>query len=202
VLVLAALLAACIQDSTVVPPPPAPPDSSPFRRGQWAAQFGAGFSSASFGFLTFRSSQRAWVLDIRINGGHGESLVTDSSGTHFAGLNSRATVDLRLGVRRHQTGGKVIPFYSVGIFGGLTHATSTAPGFGSDGNGWSAGLFGEIGGCYMITPNLALAATGAITLRYATETSEQTGPFGTQKLRRWDLSGSTPGGTLLVMLFF
>ena len=198
-LVLAALLVACVQDSSVVP---AASDSVPFRRGQWAAQFGAGFSTASFGFLKFRSPQRAWVLDVRLTGGHSESFVTDSSGTQFSSLNSRAAVDLRLGVRKHRTGGKVIPFYSLGILGGFTHSTSVAPGFGSDRNGWSAGVFGDVGASYMVTANLALAATGTLTLRYTRETSEQANPFETIKVRTWDLTGSAPTATLIVLLFF
>ncbi|MDP3910349.1 MAG: hypothetical protein Q8Q14_08140 [Gemmatimonadales bacterium] len=141
-------------------------------------------------------------MDVRLTGGHGESLVTDSTGTHFVALNSRATVDLRVGVRRHRIGGKVIPFYSLGILGGLFHATSVSPGFGNDRNGWTAGVFGDVGASYMITTNLALAATGTVTLRYSTETSEVTGPFGTQKGRWWDLSGTAPSATMLVMLFF
>jgi hypothetical protein len=196
VLVLAALLVACVQDSSI-------PDSSPFRRGQWAAQFGAGSSTASFGFLKFRSPRRALVLDFRINGGHGESLVTDSSGTRFSSLFSRATVDIRLGVRQHRLGRRVIPFYSLGILGGFSHLTSVAAGFsGVDDNGWSAGVFGDVGAAYMITPNLALGATGTLTLRYASETREQSSAAGTAKVRSWDLAGDAPRATLLVQLYF
>jgi len=72
-------------------------DSLPFHRGQWAAQFAGGLNFASLGFLKFRSTKRALMVDIRVDGGHGEDLATDSTGTHFAGVGSHANLDIRFG---------------------------------------------------------------------------------------------------------
>ena len=44
------------------------PDTTPFHRGQWAAQFGAGTSFASLGFVKFTTPTRAWVLDFHLSG--------------------------------------------------------------------------------------------------------------------------------------
>jgi hypothetical protein len=51
----------------------APPDTLPFHHGQWAAQFGAGTSFASLGFLRFTAPTRAWLFDFRFSGGHTHS---------------------------------------------------------------------------------------------------------------------------------
>ena len=76
---------------------------TPFRRGQWAAQFQVG-SSTSLGFVKFRSPTRALVLDLRLTGGHTETNVSDSSGTRFAGVISDAMTQIRFGWRRYRAG--------------------------------------------------------------------------------------------------
>lgn len=69
---LAVLVCLTVQDSIPTT------ETTPFRRGQWAAQFSGGFSFGSLGFLKFSSPRRALVLDLRVSGSHGEQLVTDS----------------------------------------------------------------------------------------------------------------------------
>ncbi len=67
-------------------------NATPFRRGQWAAQFQAGISFGSLGFIKFRSPTHALVLDFRINGAHTEDLTRDSTGVNqFEGLGSNAS---------------------------------------------------------------------------------------------------------------
>jgi hypothetical protein len=75
---------------------------TPFRRGQWAAQFQAGTTFGSLGFIKFRSPTRALVLDVRLGGSHTEALDTDSSGTRFSFLSSSAFTQLRFGWRRYR----------------------------------------------------------------------------------------------------
>ncbi|MGH7606855.1 MAG: hypothetical protein ACREME_05915 [Gemmatimonadales bacterium] len=192
-ILLALSLCAALQDSTAA-------DTTPFRRGQWAAQFGVGFSFASLGFMTFRSPTSAWVVDLRVSGGHNEALATDSAGTRFLGLDSRAVVDVRLGIRTHRAETKkVVPFYSVGVLGGFTHVGFSSGGGSGQRDGWSAGVFADVGANYLFTPHFAIAATGTLTLRYATETRQQT---GSPRIRTWGLSGSAPGAALLLLLYF
>src|SRR5207247_832259 len=81
-------------------------NATPFRRGQWAAQFQAGISFGSLGFIKFRSPTHALVLDFRINGAHTEDLTRDSTGVNqLEGLGSNASVEVRCGSRRYGGGG-------------------------------------------------------------------------------------------------
>src|SRR5213083_3325325 len=81
-------------------------NATPFRRGQWAAQFQAGISFGSLGFIKFRSPTRALVLDLRIEGLHSEAILTDSSGgKRFGGLESEAFTQVRFGWRRYRGDG-------------------------------------------------------------------------------------------------
>src|SRR6266699_4367703 len=87
------------QDST------AKGNATPFRKGQWAAQFQAGTAFSSLGFIKFRSPTHALVLDVHVGGAHSEDLRTDSSGNHFGGLNSNASAQVRFGWRRYSGDG-------------------------------------------------------------------------------------------------
>src|SRR5580765_258362 len=123
VMPLAALLvlpvAMFAQDSSVKA------NAMPFRRGQWAAQFQAGSSFGSLGFLKFRSPTRALVLDLRVTGGHGESLRIDSSGaTQLTTVSSSANLQARFGWRHFAgdgTGTKVVSHYTLGVLTGFNH---------------------------------------------------------------------------------
>ena len=107
-------------------------DSLPFHRGQWAAQFAGGLNFASLGFLKFRSTKRALMVDIRVDGGHGEDLATDSTGTHFAGVGSHATLNIRFGWRHyHPAGHKVAAYHSLGLLAGFSHSVAVDPVFRS-----------------------------------------------------------------------
>lgn len=175
---------------------------TPFRGGQWAAQFQAGSGFASLGFLKFRSPTRALVLDVRLGGGHGEAIVTDSAGTRFAGFNSSAFTQLRLGWRRYGAGeAKVVSHYTVGVLAGFDHHASGSPGGGAfEDNGWIAGVFGDVGGTYLVTPRFGLGALAAVSLTYSKSVRTQK-PLNF-KNRNWAISGSGVSGSLVATLFF
>ena len=185
------------QDSTAKPP-------TPFRRGQWATQFAVGSGFASLGFLKFRSPTRALVLDIRLNGFHAENLVDDSTGTsQFDGLSSSAFTQLQFGLRRYSGGEpRIVTHYTLGVFAGFNHTASTSPGtvdVSSQTNGWSWGLFGDLGATYLVTPKLGLGAMASGSLSYSTSTTKSSlGPSG----RRWQIGGSALGASLVATLFF
>ena len=178
----------------------APTDSLPFHRRQWAAQFAGGLDFASLGFLKFRSPRRALMVDIRVDGGHGEDLVTDSTGTHFYGVGSHADLVLRFGWRRyHPAGQKVAAYHSLGLVAGFTHSVAVMPGFRSIANGWNGGVFGDIGASYFLTSRLSLGATVGAEIRY-TDVYQQ--PNGGGKRRAWEIDGGAGGVGFVAALYF
>jgi hypothetical protein len=162
------------------------PDTTPFHGGQWAAQFGLGFNVSSLGLLEFRSPMSALLVDAALSGHHAE--------THYGPsvvVDSRVTVTLRLGRRRYHSAraqGRVAAFHTVGVSAGFQHNAFTQP-FGPPGasNGWNAGLFGDVGGSYLVSSNLSLGATAGLSLSYSH--SKTTNP-GSAPLRSWGIDGA------------
>ena len=176
-------------------------DSTKFRRGQWAAQFQVGSSSASLGFLKFRSPTRALVLDVRLTGAHSEQSVTDSGGTRFAGLASDAFTQIRFGWRRYRAGAtKLVSHHTIGLLAGLNHDVSRSTVSLRESNAWTAGVFADIGGTYLVTPQLGLGALATASLTYSRSVTKQqpTNFIG----RTWQIGGSGVSGTLVATLFF
>ena len=187
-------LSLCAQDSTTRAA------VTPFRRGQWAAQFQVG-SSTSLGFVKFRSPTRALVLDLRFIGGHAETNVSDSSGTRFAGVNSDAMTQVRFGWRRYRAGTtKLVSHYSFGLLTGFDHSASSSSGFSNQTNAWTAGFFGDVGGTYLVTSQLGLGALATASLSYSN--SVATSQPGSRRSRVWEIGGSAIGATLVATLFF
>jgi hypothetical protein len=185
------------QDST------ARTQSTPFRRGQWAAQFQAGTSFGSLGFIKFRSPTRALVLDVRLGGSHTEGLDTDSSGTRFTGLSSSAFTQLRFGWRRYSGGTEhVVGHYSFGLLAGFDHSVSVdaSPGFESTRNGWTAGVFADVGGTYLVTSKFGIGALATAGLSYASSISTFSPPQA--KTRIWSIGGSAISASLVATVFF
>ena len=172
----------------------APTDTLPFHRGQWAAQFAGGLDFMSLGFLEFRSPKKALVVDIRVDGGHGEDLRIDSTGTHFDGVGSHANLDLHFGWRRYHPGGpKVAAYHSLGLLAGFSHSVAVEAGFRSVANGWNAGVFGDIGASYFLTPRLSVGATIAGEIRHS-DVYEH--PSGGGKRRAWEIDAARPASGL------
>jgi hypothetical protein len=177
-----------------------PPDSLPFHRGQWAGQFAGGLNFASAGLLEFRSPKQALVIDIRVEGGHGEDLITDSAGPHWGGLGSHADVSLWFGWRRyHSAGSRVAAYHSWGLLAGFTHRVEVDPGFRHIANGWSGGVFGDFGGSYFLTPRLSLGATMTAAIRYSEVYAQ---PSGSGKRRTWGIDAAAPGLGFVAVLYF
>ena len=96
------------------------PDTLPFRRGQWAMQFGGGFSIATLGVLRFTSPKRAWLIDAALGGGHEHTTihVTFPRDTVLSSFESNASISLRLGRRFYQgPGQKIVSFQTLGFLG-------------------------------------------------------------------------------------
>jgi hypothetical protein len=146
----------------------APPDTLPFHHGQWAAQFGAGTSFASLGFLRFTAPTRAWLFDFRFSGGHTHSTLHFGDTLTANDFTSSASASARLGRRFYQGRGKsVASFQSVGALGGYSHGCSgSSQGAGSCDNGWNAGVFVELGGVYLLTSRFSVGGSAAASLSY------------------------------------
>lgn len=177
--------------------------ATPFRKGQWAAQFQAGTAFGSLGFIKFRSPSHALVLDVGIGGAHSEGLMTDSSGNHFGGLTSNAFTRVRFGWRRYSGDGvaaKVVSHYSLGVLGGFSHSAGVFPGSGSqESNGWMAGAFGDIGATYLVTSKFGIGALATASLSYQDAVSK--GSSGTRR-RDWSIGGSAVNALFVATLFF
>ena len=185
------------QDSTAKP-------STPFRRGQWAAQFSLGSGFTSLGFLKFRSPTRALVFDLRLGGAHRERSFEDSTGSHFLGLDSDAFTQLRFGWRGYRGGAtKVVAHYTIGVLAGLDHNAGTGLGSSTQDNTWTGGVFGDLGATYLVTPQLGLGVLGSAALSYSSGTHQVELQNGTiTKSHHWQIGGSAVAASLVVTLFF
>jgi hypothetical protein len=145
-------------------------DSLPFRKGQWAGQFTASSEHSNVGVLHFRSPRVAWLINGNINLSTG----TDKSSRQidtatYADRNERTAsfVSLRLGRRvYHPLAFHAGGFYSLGVVGGggwsrsaVSYSSPTSQATGVDRfsqSDWHAGLFGEVGGTYLIIDHVSL----------------------------------------------
>ena len=183
------------QDST------ARTQSTPFRRGQWAAQFSVGSGFSSLGFLKFRSPTRALVLDLRLGGSHRESSLDDSTGSHFLGLDSDAFTQVRFGWRGYRGGAtRVVAHYTFGVLAGFDHHAGSGLGSSFADNSWMGGLFGDLGATYLVNAQLGLGALASGSVTYTTGTTEQQAT-GT-KAHHWQIGGSAVSAALVATLFF
>jgi hypothetical protein len=177
-------------------------DSTPFHKGQWAAQFQAGSVFNSLGFIKFRSPTRALVLDVGIGGAHSERLMTDSTGANrFGGLNSNAFTRVRFGWRGYKGDGiatKVVSHYTLGVLAGFNHSASAFQNGSQESNGWMAGAFGDIGGTYLITSKFGIGALATASLSYQSSVTKGSGT----RSRDWAIGGSVVNASLIATLFF
>jgi hypothetical protein len=178
------------------------PDTLPFHHGQWAAQFGGGTNFASIGFLRFTTPAHAWVIDFRFDGGH-QHFTTQSGDTlTVQGYSSSAVVSARLGRRFYQARGKAVAsFQSVGALGGFTHHCAGSSSFFGNGcsNGWNAGVFGELGGAYLLTPRFSVGGSAAVSFSYQrTHSKDSSGVSGTN----WAYDVSIQSLTFMAAIYF
>lgn len=180
-------------------------ESAPFRRGQWAAQFGGGVSLVTLGVLRFSSPRSAWVLDARVSGGHGHSELTfaDSTGdTTITSFTSNAGVTFRVGRRFLRTARRaVVTFFGFGVLGGFAHDAGGSGRSGGESNGWNAGAFGELGGTYLVDDNFGVGVTADAAVTYNRSTSK-TKDFPSLRRTTWSYSASAPNIRFVATLYF
>jgi hypothetical protein len=168
------LLPACLTAQTAQPA-----DTTPFHRGQWAAQF-LGLTS-SIGVLKFRSPTSAWVLDLDIFGGHGETLVGDT----LTSLSSQASVVVRIGRRTFKPLSRsVVGHRSIGVALGFNHFVGRG---GAGSNGFSVGPQVDLGATYLVVSHIGVGAYGRVGIGY----SRSWFNTGFSKAHSWQLTGGT-----------
>ncbi|HEY6157216.1 MAG TPA: hypothetical protein VIV88_07155 [Gemmatimonadales bacterium] len=177
------------------------PDTTPFHRGQWAAQFGAGTSFASLGFLKFTAPTRAWLLDFHLSGGHSHSTAHNGDSLLADGYTSNATGNTRVGRRFYQARSRVVAsFQTVGLLGGYAHlCEGNLRLLSFCDNGWNAGAFGEFGGVYLVSPRLSLG--GAATAAFMYERSQGHDNLGNRETH-WEYGGAFQGLSFTATVYF
>jgi hypothetical protein len=175
-------------------------DTTPFKRGQWALQFGGGANFGSLGALKFTSSRSAWLIDFQVNGSHSVQRVRIAPDTVLESHTSFATATSRFGRRAYQPHHAVASYETVGLLGGFAHSCYGSFFAGTNcSNGWTAGAFGEVGAIYLITPHLSLG--GAVGLSLAYTRTRNSSP-GQPSVSSWSYSGSLGTLSLNTALYF
>ncbi len=196
-------LAATLFAATAAAQEPAPPpDTTSFRSGQWAMQFGGGFNLATLGLLKFTEPARAWLVDLAVDGGHDHSTIhiTSPTDTTLSSYSSHANITLRLGRRFYRArSGRVVSFQTLGVLGGFRHsAGSSSFGGGGSTNGWSAGAFGEIGAAVLVASKLSVGGTAGASFTYARSVSRSS--TGRQVI--WSYQGNAPAMRFVTTIYF
>jgi hypothetical protein len=180
-----------------------PSDSIPFHQHQWAAQFGGGTNFLSLGFLRFTAPNRAWLIDFHFTGGHSHHYSYANDTLAAQGFTSNADVNARIGRRFYQTHGKaVVSFQTLGAVGGFTHrcAEDTPPTVGSCANGWTAGVFGELGAAYLVTRRFSIGGAGTLGFSYERTTFKAVGAGVVS--REWSYQASIQGLSFAATVYF
>jgi hypothetical protein len=164
-----------------------PVDTLPFRAHQWAFLFTGGSSFAGLGVLKFTAPSRAWIINIGGSALHARSDVPLTPDTTDTRTQNAATLTLRLGRRFYQSRGhEVVSYQTVGITGGVNRFCShdTLVGFANSScsTGWAAGIFGELGAQYLLTPRLSIGGQFNAGLNFQLTRSTNALPA-----REWEL---------------
>ena len=173
----------------------------PFRRGQWGTEFGVSSNFPSVGFLKFRSDRSAWLVDLSGN----YAGYTDDFESPFGSLPDRDytqyDVTLAAGMRRYRpVVDRVAGFATLGLQTSRFSSSESEPDQpDEDFNGWDAGVFGELGGAWMVTRHLGLGASYQANVVYFTLKQETEGQGSVERSGFAVGAGQT---RLLLTLYF
>ena len=137
-------------------------DSAAFHGRQWGTEFNIGGGFAAAGMIRFSSPTRALIANVGTDLSH-------SSSTYAGNANSGSDVgmNLRLGARAyHAVGSRVYRLTTVGLSLNYTWQQTTQGGSRFASQGIGAGVFGDIGATWLVTPHLGLGARFAGTVMY------------------------------------
>ena len=136
-------------------------DSTP-RPGSWGAEVFIRDGGTGASLLRFQSSSRALVLGAEFDF---QNVDTEAGTVSVGGDGTRSNLALRLGVRsyRQSSTERLRPVIGFGARG----AYGNGP---SDFTDWSAGVYGELGAVYFLTPHVSLGGTGEMNASYGKRT--------------------------------
>lgn len=143
-------------------------DTARFHGGQWGMQFGGGSDLFSLGVLRFTSARSAWLLDLSTSVTFVNARSTDKfGGTTTSADQQFVNFAVRLGRRTYQSPRRsVVSFQTLAVEGAVQDQMIDV----SVGNVrqtiWSAGLHGELGGAYLLTPSVSVGGTAGISAGY------------------------------------
>jgi len=165
-------------------------ERSPFHARQWGADFVVAFGFAGAGAIRFMAPDRAVVMDLQ-----GDISTSTSNGGGARGNVNSA--ELSLGVRRYRgLAPSVQLFHTLGLQVDYSHSYAAAG--PTTTNGWGAGVFGDLGAGWMVSPHLMVGASWRVDALY-THTSTMT-PGGTTSGHQLELSFGAV--SLMGQLFF
>ncbi len=165
-------------------------ERSPFRARQWGADFNIGNGFVGVGAIRFTAPDRALVLDLS-----GDVATRTSNGGGPRGNSNSFT--LSLGMRRYRgLAPSVEMYHTLGLEAAYSHNYDAA-GPVTD-NTWGAGVFGDLGAGWMVSPHLLLGASWRVEALY-NHTSSKTPAVSTSGHR---LELSLGGVRLIGQLFF
>jgi hypothetical protein len=138
-------------------------DTTGFHAGQWGVQLGAsGSGLVNLGILRFSSPRSAWMLLVEFSGEFLSGTRTDVGVSEDQDDRS-VSVAAGVGRRFYQAPRhKVRSFQSIGVFGSYDDFKQDFPGGTFRSKNWRAGLLGELGAGYWVTPHLSLGGTASI----------------------------------------
>ncbi len=184
-------------------------ETNEFHAGQWALQFGAGtgggFGLASIGILKFTSPRSAWMLRFDVNAEFLQGQTTDAFGTSSDVKDHAVFFATGIGRRFYQAPRqRVRSFQSIGVLGSYTSQKQTlGSGATFSFRRWAAGLLGEVGAGYWVTPNLSLGGTASLSAGYSERHNVSAGSTTSQVVT--DESGWFVSGVnlqLIIGLYF
>ncbi len=148
------------------------PDSTPFHRGQWGVDFGIGAGFAAIGALHFTSPTHAMLLNLTSVFGHGSSAIGGPPTITTSNVNA----GLSVGTRAYRAvDARVYRWTTLGLSMAYNRQTTTVSGVSQRLQGIGAGVFGNLGAAWLVTPHLGLGAQWQVTVNYTHTTLSGTG---------------------------
>lgn len=169
-------------------------DSLPFRAGLRGAQFGIQNGAGSIGYIRFTSPSRAWVVDVA---GFIQRTKSESS-SPFGGTDEQSwggLVTTMVGLRSHRALRANAVWFSGG---GLRLGYSRESG-GTSQTGYNAGVYGELGASYHVSPRMSFGAQSGAGLGYGHNRVTFSGG-NAQRSSSWSVA--TLPARLNVMVYF
>ena len=133
-------------------------DTLPFRAHQWAFLFTGGSQFIGLGALHFSAPNRALIVNLSIDANHSHQSFSPTPGTTVTSTNTNVALQARIGRRFYQpVRHDVAAYQTIGVLGGANRSCGAPFGGPSVCSvAANAGIFGELGAQYFLTPRLSI----------------------------------------------